>query len=1045
MAIKLLAAVTATFLFLLCFAVGNMRGQVASSGAITGIISDQSGAVVPDVAVQVENAATGEVRSVVTSAEGRYNFPFLSPGTYKLTAKKGGFKTAVVSDLIVQVNAIARRDIQLQLGQTTQAVSVTAAPLNVNTEDATLGEVVGPKTIVSLPLNGRHFLQLGTLVPGVYAPSPQGDETTGLTGGRAGLEIGVGGTHQGDVAFLFDGIPSKHDFYGAVGIEPPPDAIAEFKIQTGYFSPQYGLPGVVNVVLKSGSNTFHGAAWEFLRNDALDARNFFDFSVPPLKQNQFGADLGGRIIRNKLFFFGDYEGLRVRSGSSTATAIVPTTAMINGDFSGLPTIYDPSTYDPATGLMQPFANNMIPANRISDFAKKFNQFIPAPNTSPLAQFAGANLIGTTRNMRDDNKFDVKVDYAPSEKDRFFGRFSWLNSAESSTYILPGHAAGTPLQSRNAVLSWTHIFGPTLVNEARAGLDRVFLDTNRPTNSSSPDWPTQFGLTNLNTIPECNAVPAVSITDFATFGFSFANCIVSTNTNKIYLDNLAWTHGHHSITLGGQVIRVNFRDVASFTQNGRFIFDGRFSGNPVADYLLGDPQSVSGQKPTAPSYLRGWWPDLYINDNYHATKKLTVNLGLRWQYNQPLSEKNNRLSYFNFKTGQIFVEGQQGYKGLTSHYADFAPRIGFAYSPREDWVMRASFGIFWDRTPGNELIWQNVGPPLTAAYSAVSDPTVPTISIPGLFPAFTPNLQGASLFSFADRSDPYLQQWTLSVQHTLPFKVLAEVAYYGSQGVHLSMRQDMNTASTPGGTRPYPQYGYVATDLGIATMRYNALEVSVKKAYSHGLSFTSSYTYSNSIAGGGGGNWGAFNYSWTHIDQGLSVMSMRHNWVSSFDYDLPVGNGLTGLPKQVVAGWTVGGILTFHSGYPFSVGNRTDLGNIQRTFGNGYPNRVCNGNLSNRTLQMWFDTSCFVAQPINTFGDAGINYLYAPGVSNADLDLHKNFLFGENRMVQFRAEFFSAFNHPQFGFPHATLGSPGFGEISGAGGGRIIQFGLKVLW
>jgi hypothetical protein len=225
-----------------------------------------------------------------------------------------------------------------------------------------------------------------------------------------------------------------------------------------------------------------------------------------------------------------------------------------------------------------------------------------------------------------------------------------------------------------------------------------------------------------------------------------------------------------------------------------------------------------------------------------------------------------------------------------------------------------------------------------------------------------------------------------------------------------------------------------------------LEVSVKKAYSHGLSFTSAYTYANSIAGGGnGGDWGAFNYTWTHIQQGLSVLSMRHNWVSSFDYDLPFGKGLTGPARQIVGGWNVGGIVTFSSGYPFQVGNRTDVAHIRTTFANGYPNRVCNGNLSNPTLQMWFDTSCFVAQPVNTFGNAGINYLYGPGVSKADLDVHKNFPFGEDRMVEFRTEFFSAFNHPQFGFPHATLGSPGFGQISSAGGGRVIQFGLKVLW
>jgi hypothetical protein len=470
----------ATLLFVV--SVQQAHAQVASTGGVVGEVTDQSGAVVPQVSVTLVNVATGEERAGSTDSAGLYNFPFLPPGTYTLTAKKEGFKTSVTENIIVEVGATARHDVAMQIGEVVQEVSVTANAVAVNTENANLGQVIGSKTIVDLPLNGRAFLQLGTLVPGAY-PTTVSGQTEPLSGNRPGLTVEMGGFHEGSVDFLFDGVEGKHDFYGAVGISPPPDAIAEFKIQTGYFSPQYGLPSVVNTVLKSGTNDFHGGAWEFLRNDALDARNFFSFARPPYKQNQFGGDLGGRIIKNKLFFFMDYEGLRFVEENTTSTGFVPTTAELAGDFTapGLPTIYDPSTYNAATGTMESFAQeygngNRIPASDISSFASKYNQWIPAPNTAPLALFAGANLLGTSRSTQNDDKFDVKVDYSKGEKDRVFGRLSYLNSGQITTSIFPGAANQTPLDSRNGVLGWTHTFGPTIVNEARFGLDRVYLDT-----------------------------------------------------------------------------------------------------------------------------------------------------------------------------------------------------------------------------------------------------------------------------------------------------------------------------------------------------------------------------------------------------------------------------------------------------------------------------------------------------------------------------------------------------------------------------------------
>ncbi|HZP02276.1 MAG TPA: TonB-dependent receptor [Terriglobia bacterium] len=1030
---------------LLLIPISKLSAQVSSTGAVNGEVTDQSGAVVPGAVITLRNDATGVSRNTSTNDVGLFNLPFLPPGNYTVTVTRQGFKTFIARDIIVRVNETVRLDVSLQVGDVAQQIAVTAHPLQVNTENANLGGVIGTKTIVDLPLNGRSFMQLGSLVPGTYAASGAGATpsiTESLTGNRPGLTVEFGGTHEGSAEFLFDGVPSKQDFYGAVGITPPPDALAEFKIQTGYFSPQYGLPGVVNVVLKSGTNDFHGAAWEFLRNDVLDARNFFAFKRPPYKQNQFGGDFGGHLIRDKLFFFGDYEANRFVEENTTAVGFVPTTAMLQGDFSALSTpIYDPATYNPATGTKQPFAGNIIPPDRISDFAKKYSQFIPAPNTPPLAEFAGADLLGATRSTLDDNKFDVKVDYVRSARNRFFGRFSFLDSTQVNTSLFPGNGNQSPLTSRNGILGWTYLLGSNLVNDARVGLDRVFLSTGTPTNAGGPDWPTLLGLQNLNQIKECNAVPAVSLAKYATYGFSFANCIITGNTNKVFLDNLSWMHGRQQITLGGQLIRINFRDIASFTQNGSLSFTGQYTGNSVADYLLGDPFSVSGEKPVAPSEWRGWWPDLYINDDFHATQRLTLNLGIRWQYTQPLREQQNRQATFDFATGQLLT----GHNPLTSHWADFAPRVGFAYSPHEDWAVRGSYGVFWDRLPGNEWAWENVGPPYTVGYSAVGDPNVPTIPIHGLFPTFTPNLTGSSLFALVDRSDPYVQQWTLSVQHTMPFNLLAQVAYVGIKGTHMSLRVDENTAPTPGGARPYPQYGFIAADVGAGSSRYNALELTLKKNLSHGLDFLSSYTYANGL-GTNGNDWGGFeSFTWTNLVFGLDALNTRHRWVTTLSYALPFGKNLKGPARFAAAGWNVDGILTFQSGFPFSVGMTTQPANIKSVFGNGYPNRVCNGNISNRTLQKWFDTSCFSVPAPNTFGNAGINYLYGPGTKNVDFAVFKNFPFAENRYVQFRSEFFNGFNNVNFGNPGATIGTPTYGVITSTQQARIIQFALKLIF
>ncbi len=518
-------------------------------------------------------------------------FNLVLPQAYELTAQKDGFSTVVISGVVVKVDSPTHQDISLQLQKSQEQITVTANGTAVNTESPGLGEVIGSSTITSLPLNGRDFLQLATLTAGSYPPSPS-SATQSLSGGRNSLTVSVDGSRESSSEFLFDGIQSKHDYYGAAGFEPPPDSIQEFKIEQGYFSPQFGLPGVVNVVIKSGTNSFHGSAYEFLRNDALDAKNFFDITKPPYRQNQFGGGLGGPILKNKLFFFFSYDGLRIREGF-TESYLVPTPAELQGNFAGEATIVDPST-----GL--PYPGNQIPTDELADFSTKFNSYIPAPSGPPNPNFGGNNLIGSYEYVLNNTQYIGKIDYTISDKDSIFGRFTWLDSDQTTTSLLPGNGNINPLNTRNLSLSWTHIFSPYTVNNFKAGLDRTFLDTGSAANSGGPDYPSSLGLHNLNKIPICNSLPAVNIATYSSLGFTFENCTVTGNTNKIFLDNLSLTRGHHDITLGGQLTRRNLHDIAANGQAGIFNFSGQYTGNPIADYLIGSPQSVSGSAPEAPS-------------------------------------------------------------------------------------------------------------------------------------------------------------------------------------------------------------------------------------------------------------------------------------------------------------------------------------------------------------------------------------------------------------------------------------------------------------
>lgn len=1058
---------------------GSLRAQT-TAGELRGSVSDSTGAVVAGAAVTVQNGATSDTRKANSDSDGGYLFPQLPVGRYILTVEMPGFQKFTLRDVVIQVDSRRREDVALKVGDVSQEVTVAATAQAVNSTNATLGEVIDQRPIVNLPLNGRNFLQLAQLTPGAVPPVLQNgeDTTSSANGRRTNLSVSVSGTRHVSSAYLFDGVLGREEYYGAVAIQPVIEGIAEFKIMRGYFGPEFAAPAIVSVVSKSGSNEVHGGAWEFLRNDAMDSRNRFDFSAkkPPLRQNQFGASLGGPVKKDRLFFMANFELIKLRQ-AFPANLMVPTQGMLSGNFSGFNPIYDPATAD-AQRIKQPFANNQVPSSRINAFAQKYNDFIltsPLSPVDPAARAQGFNLFGRQRVVQDTYKWDTRWDYGLSSNDRLFGRINWDQTDQTDVNPQRGNGRLFPLYGRNAVLSWSRIASASFVNDLRAGFNRTILRAGGPVQGENADWPAFFGIRNLSTTPGCAGVPIVGLTDFGSWGFSSGSCLIPNSQIFSVFDNASWVKGKHRISFGGQLERMNLRHEVAFNPQGNFSFSGQFTeafngtnrvagtGNPAADYLLGWPSNATGQARVTPTYRRGWWWAMYINDDVQVSKQLTINLGLRYQVQQPLIEKYDNIAEFDFATGVQRFAGKNGVRrGLyPTDYNDFGPRIGLAWRPSDsdDMAVRASYGVFYDRLPGNDQSWQGISPPLNVGQSfAPPDPVVPRVSITELFP--TPNLNsplplGQFLFNLLGRRSPYIQQWTLSLQRTLPGQVFVEVAYVGSKGAKLSKRYDRNVIPAllqPGDTRtvqqrrPYPNLGFILSDEGAGLSKYHGLQSSLRKSYSSGLSFLVSHSWGRSMDTDSYDGKATRFYKPGDNDYGRSIFDVRQRLVASVNYALPFGQSLKGPARWIAHGWELNGIVALQSGLPFHVG-ATDRSNTGVSFG-GRPNRTCNGNLpaGQRTIAKWFDTACFSEPALNTYGNGGVHYLDTDGSKTTDIGIFKTFAFSDARRLQFRYESFNLLNNSNLNRPANNASVPAvIGRVTGAQPARVMQFGLKFYW
>jgi hypothetical protein len=1082
------------------------HGQVTTADLV-GTIRDSSRGVVPGAKVVITNQATGVSRSATTGDDGNYIFTSLQPGGYTLTAEAAGFRKVERTGVQLQVNQRAQVDLDLEVGRLGETVVIEGTAPLLESQSSVLGSVIQEKQVQDLPLNGRNFVQLATLSPGVSGAG-SGMRGTIMSGTRPddlrpGTELFVNGNRENSNNYLYDGIDNNTRLTLVIVMRPNVEAIKEFKVQTNLFSAEQGRNpgGQVNVVTKSGGNQVHGTAYGFLRDDRFDANNFFSNRAgqkkPPFKQHQFGGAIGGPIVKNRTFFFADYDGFRQELGRVFVNS-VPTVKMRQGDFSELSVpIYDPLTTVAGPGgifTRQPFPGNIIPQNRWDPVTAKLMNAYPMPTSSALSN----NLVTSPTRTQDWNQFDVRIDHTQSEQDNFLARYSWSKTATTNPFTfpavqLPGVSkavglgnedtfAGTSgLVAQHAVLGWVHVFSSRLVLDSRVGYNRFNLDFAQADVAAGDELGEQLGVPNSNQQEEQNGLPIFSPAGYTGIGHSRSLPILRNESTFQYVANLTYAADKHTIKAGFDLRRRHMGEFQTNRGNGRFNFSPNITNNPanntgghvMASFLLGAPSLIEQDYLLADVAIRGTEYGVYVADDWRATPKLTLNIGLRYELDTPFHEKSNQWASFDPQTATVLVAGRNGVSktaGIKTFTKAFAPRLGFAYQLGPHTVVRGGAGIFWN-TPGNggNVLRLHRHVPFGPIYSfnpgnqfvsrRVSD-GFPTLSPLNL--ALADNPSGSVIGADPDYQPGYAQQVNLTVEREMFSSLLLKASYVGNRGRHLDTAYNLNQAVPGSGAvnnrRPFfavrPTLADVTWAVSDGTADYHAFQFSAEKRLAHGLSGLLAYTWSHSIdtvgQSFGGGADGPLPQDPRNrlADRGNSPFDIRHRLTIAWNYALPFGQGRKwlnsgGLAEYLLGGWQINGINTFQTGLPFT----PTLNAATVNTGTGSrPDRIGDGTLSNPTVDRWFDTSAFATPAQFTYGNAGRNILYGPGRVNFDFSLFKEFPIKEGLKVQFRTECFNVFNHPQFDLPNAAIGAGNAGTITSiVGTPRQIQFGAKIVF
>ncbi len=1018
------------------------------NGTIAGQVTDASRKPVSGASISVENVETRRQRTVITDAQGEFTIPNLPPGDYRSETAQEGFSRRI-QRFTLKLNQEVRLEIQLAPGQRTDTVQVTAARSLLRTDSSALGGVIENTQVTGLPLDGRNFFELSLLLAGVAPPAP------GSAGSvRGDFAVNVNGAREDSNNFLLDGVFNGDPKLNGIGVTPPVDAVREFEVVTSTSDASFGrnAGGQLNVVLKSGTNSFHGTAYEFVRNRALDARNFFAPSgetSPQYQRNQFGVSAGGPVVRNRTFFFADYEGRRVREGITQVTN-VPSAMERTGDFSrsGL--------YAIDLFTQSPFPGNVIPKERLHPVGLAIASLYPLPNRSALNQ----NYVSSPTSRDSEDHFDFRADHNLTARDDLSFRYSFADRSlyepfSGSTYAkVPGFGTNVPRRAQNLMASETHSFSPRLLNELRLGFNRIAAGSFQENMGHSIN--STVGLPEMSSNPRDFGLSLMSITGYSGLGDESHNPQHSATSIYQLTDTLTHLRGRHLIKAGVDIRRVQQNAYRDEMARGYLSFLG-MTGNSLAELLQGFPSLTGAARLDNYQHLRTQSFYSFVQDTWRLLPDLTLTGGVRYEYNAPPVDVADRANVYVPASASLVRVGADGTPrgGYQPDRNNWAPRIGLAWRPgQRQTVLRTGYGIYYDQSAlatGEGLYFNAPYFDFKLYYSL---PTLPlTLSDP--FPKNFPVTLPSSALAFQQNlRTAYTQQWNFSLQQEMGRSSLAELTYAGSKGTKLLGARDLNQplpSPKQPNLRPVPMFDDINVLESRGNSSYQSFQARFQQTLRHGLTAVASYTWSKSIddassffTSSGDSNYPQDSRN-TRAERGLSGFDLRHRLSFSYSYDLPTGKG------RWLGGWQTFGIWSFQTGRPFTVALLSDLDNSNTGrsmlgFGaNDRPNVLRQPALSARTPERWFDTTAFAIPTYGTFGNAGRNILTGPGYQNISVSLIKNTKLKEGVALQFRAEAFNLLNHANLDLPDIFVGSPTLGRISSAQNPRRVQFGIKLLY
>lgn len=1063
-----------------------------NTGAISGLVVDSSGGVLPGATIRASHPDTGFTVDRVTDAQGRFFLPALPTGSWDLTAELPGFRPATLTDVVLELGRTIQLEFGLSLETLSEEVVVEVVTPLLQTTSAEISDVIETREVEQIPLNGRQFLQLAQLSDAVVIP-PGGTRGGALQ--QAGPLPNVGGQRAGHNIYLLDGFKVTDELFNNLVINPSVDSIKEFKIQKSQYPPEFGgkASALINVATKTGTNRFHGSLFEFVRNDRFDAHNFFDDRtrpVPTLDQQQYGGSLGGPIVKDRTFFFFSYERQDTRR-SLTKTFSVPDAAVRGGDFSGWDSICDPTTINAVTGACTLFPGNHIPANRLDPIAQAFLGNVPLPTGSGQFQ----NLTAVEAQDKDVHQLSLRVDHRLTARDQMFVRFSSFDADEVQPFgtsvqqeaLVPGFGRTLDTTTRNLGVSHTRTFGVDMLNELRFGYMRV--DGGQRSVNAGVGFADQVGLLGVTSDPRDAGFPQVSTAGlFSTMGDPTTFVSRANEHFEVY-DNFLVDRGAHRLKFGAYLFHLRFRPVNADTARGAFSYTGQWTGNALADLLLGFPTSARAGIGGGDENARTTWLHLYAQDDWRVRNNLTVNYGLRYEYNSHMKDVDNRLSTIDFSVpggryviasddaGNISPEAEAllpliPIPWVTSAEAGWdrsllrpsklrlAPRFGFALTLGEERpaVVRGGYGVFLNQWAYSVQTAFTRNLPFFALkqVDAPSDQLIPTLRTSDILTSDAGGSVGGTIMDNNYQVE-YTQTWSGGLQLEALPRTMFEVAYMGSYTIGAD-NSTIRNVPVPGpgpidARRPIPELSAVRAIRFDGTSIYHAVTFKAERRFNGRFSFNTAYTLSQSRDDASSPGATAFEANVPQDvrnifpgEEALSSFHHRHQFVASGSYRLPFFDGVGGAAEMLGAGWRVNVVATVQSGAPFTVNLRQDVANIG--FGPAQrPNQIGDPTLpaDQRSSEHWFNTAAFTLQDPFTFGSALRNSVFAPGMAVVDLSIQKDWPVGPDGRFEVRWEVFNLLNRTNFDIPNRIFGTPNFGRIFSAQNAREMQFAVRYTF